>query len=340
MRSLPILLAAILATSYFASTAQAQDCGPLKRAISLDLQSGPAGLRMMVPVTINGVPKLFLLNTGGALTQLSRKTATAMGLTISTGRVTLYNLQGGAGNGSYVTVDIGVGPAVAKLHETPIQPNPDSNIDGILAPDLMANYDIEMDFAGRKLNYFLPDHCDGHVVYWPNSGVGVVPFHGWLASHGGNTHMTVQVKLDGHELIATVDTGATRTTLNDDAARELFDLSPDSAGAVPMGTMDGNPSHKVFGWVFKKLEIGDISVTNPSLAVIPNLVGKNGQDTLAADSRVRRITDGKAPSMLLGMDILSKLHLYIAYKEQNLYVTSAKAAPAATQPATESAPAH
>ena len=40
----------------------------------------------------------------------------------------------------------------------------------------MENYDLDLDYAGGKVSYFTPDHCDGHVVYWTTSPASVVPF--------------------------------------------------------------------------------------------------------------------------------------------------------------------
>ena len=121
---------------------------------------------------------------------------------------------------------------------------------------------------------------------------------------------------------ALIDTGlASRSILDADTAHQLFDLSPDSPGAVPMGTMGGS-NRKIFGWTFKTLEIGGITVDTPRLEVIPDQMGKGNKEDIAADSHIRRITQGMQPTMLIGMNVLRKLHLYIAFKERKLYVTA------------------
>lgn len=310
------LVPALLVLAILSGAARAQECGPLKEAISLNLAD--EGSRFTVPVTVNGAPKHFLLDTGGAFTQISMETVKAMNLTVLPSRFEMYDMYGNKSPGQ-VIVDIAVGPLTAARNETLISSL--GGMDGIFAPDFMQNYDIEIDFAARKLNYFLTDHCDGHVIYWPHGVVAVVPFHGWNAH--SKSQMSVPVTLDGHEMTAVVDTGAGNSTLDASTAHALFDLGPDSPGAVPLGTM-GSDSHKVFGYTFKMLSIGGITINNPRLAVVPELMGKKTKDDIAADShiRVRRELENMEPTMLIGMNTLRKLHLYIAFKEQKLYITA------------------
>ncbi|MBV9550329.1 MAG: aspartyl protease family protein [Alphaproteobacteria bacterium] len=314
MRHLWIAALLCAAATTFTKAADAQQCGNLVRAISLDLEDNVN--YFTVPVTVNDTPRKFLLDTGGTFSQISVDIVKEMGLRIQPSRFMFYDMYGNQSAGQ-VLVDIGIGRQTVKNNETQVIGI--HGVDGIFAADFMQNYDIDIDFAGKKLNYFLTDHCDGRVIYWPAGVVASVPFHGW------NTHsasqMSVAVKLDGHELTATVDTGATDSTLDAGTAHQLFDLSADSPGAEPMGTM-GATHRKVFGFSFKTLEIGGLTIRDPKLAVIPDLIGKNDNSNIEADSHIRRITDGMGPTMLIGMDILRKLHMYIAFKEGKLYLTA------------------
>jgi hypothetical protein len=319
--SLAVLVAAL--------PAHAADCGTLTRAISLDLAPGPGGgPRFGVPVTVNGTPRTLMLNTAYRESRLSRSLVTQLGLSPrSAGK--MLSVRGGVANGYVVTVDLGIGPSMIKDNPMRVDEN-DGPFDGAFGADLMDRYDIELDFAARKLNYFLTDHCDGKVVSWPNAGATSVPFRGWgtiatrnaAMRRGGLTPtpmmLTIPVSIDGHELQAMVNTSLPTTTLEADDAHALFDLSPDSAGAVPMGTMDGNPAHRVFGYTFKTLAIGGVTISNPRISVMPNLLGTTTSDTLRADTRLGRRTDDRLPPVRLGMDMLRRLHLYIATKEEKL----------------------
>jgi hypothetical protein len=211
-----------------------------------------------------------------------------------------------------------------------------SGFDGILAPDLMQNYDIEIDFAGGKLSYFLPDHCPGRVVHWTTTGMTEVPFTGW-DNNSNRRAMTVTVQIDGKDVLAQIDTGLTQTVLDADTARSVFSLTPDSPGTTPMGALSNNPAHRIFGYTFQTLKMGGMTIRNPNLRVVPDLIGTGTVDTLRADSRVRRRTDEFLPTVQIGMDVLSRLHLYIEIKEKTLHFTAANAGRTPQPPASPAA---
>src|SRR5450755_1794147 len=99
-RALFAVLALVLA-----GPAWAEDCGPLKQLASVDLIPGPGGARMMVPVTINNVPKKLLLNTAGGFTTLTAATVDELKLHLLDG--SRLKLLDSAGNASrkYAYVD-------------------------------------------------------------------------------------------------------------------------------------------------------------------------------------------------------------------------------------------
>ena len=334
MRTTRLAMLVLAAVACFAGAAQAQQCPPLTRAFSMDLFPVQGDTRYTIGVTVNNTPRRFLLDTGGAYTQLSVQLVTNLGIGTRHGNVRMYDAQGRVSD-LMATVDLGLGPVTAKAQDVPV--NPGLQGGGILAGDVMQNYDIDIDFAGRKLSYFLPTHCDGKVIYWQTPIVASVPFHGWTR---GQFHLYVPVKIDGHEVTAWIDTGATGSTLDANTARQLFDLTPETPGVTEMGTMGGD-KNKTFSWTFKTLEIGGIKINTPKMRIIPDLMGKGNKEDIAADShiRMRSEIENMGPTMLIGMDVLRKLHLYIASKEGKLYVTPASDLPPDPAPAAASAAA-
>jgi hypothetical protein len=83
-----------------------------------------------------------------------------------------------------------------------------------------------------------------------------------------------------------------------------------------------DPGDQSFGYVFHTLSLGGITVSNPHVVIYPDLVGKNDHDnwTVTGSLTVRN-DDGMQNEFIVGMDVLSHLHLYIAYGEKKLYIT-------------------
>jgi len=310
------------------SQAMADDCGPLKQLNTLDLV--PGSNRALIPVSLNGVPKLFLLDTGGDFSQINAAVAQELQLPERETSMKLLDLSGHASS-KYVRIEkFTVGRLTGPDIDLMESPNPDfghgTRFVGIFAPDLMGRYDVEIDFGAHKMNYFSSDHCPGKVVYWPHKALAVQPF----TFHKRHIHFIV--KLDGKNVMAEIDTGSQNNSLRAEAAKRIFDLEPESPGNIPLNSQSMTTA---FGRVFSSLDFDGVGVTNPRVIIIPDLVGsKDPNNGFKTGSRVQKVDDlDDQPDMLIGMDILRKLHLYIAFDENKLYITEASA-PAPVQPQT------
>ena len=314
-----LLIAAILFQN---NAAPAADCGPLTQINSADLVAGPN--RVLVPVSINGVPKLFLLDTGGDVSQISGEVAKELGLSLRDSNMKMLDMYGHASE-KMVRIDKFT---VGRLHgediNMAIQPNPDfgkgTRYVGLFAPDLMGRYDVEIDFGAYKMNYFSPDHCPGHVVYWQHAALAVTPmtFH--------KRHIRLPVIVDGKELRAEIDTGATNTVMRAEAAKRLFDIVPETPGNVALNSQG---MAAAYGRVFSTLDFEGVAVKNPHVVIVPDLIGKlDPNNSMRTDTHTKRVDDIEdRPDLLIGMDVLKKLRLYIAFDENKLYISEASTPP-------------
>ena len=312
-------------------SAKADQCGPLKQVASLDLNVLPSGLAT-VPVAINGALRQMLFDTAGGRSTLTQASADQLGIHSLSTRAKLLDAQGNASQ-TYVTLDsFVIGGMQAKNLNMMIAPAAGGgNFDGILGGDIMMAYDEEIDFANRKISYFLTDHCDGRVVHWTSTpgAAAVIPFTRSLPGSRNvyDTHIRFHVMMDGKDLLALLDTGAARTTISAKVARTAFNVDQDTPGTVPLGELDGR---KVVGYVFKTIAFGNVIVHNPRVVVLPDVIGlKDPDNNFRTGSIARRVDDDLGPELTIGMDVIKKLHLYVATKEQNLYVTAANEQPAA-----------
>jgi hypothetical protein len=315
-----------VASSFVCLPAWADDCGPLKQVMSLDLNVLPNGL-YTVPVTINGSPRQLLFGTAGGKSALTRNAAESLGLRPATGGFKLLAVNGNASQ-AYVMLDSfvmgGVQAKDMRMMISPLARIGNTGADGTLADDIMINYDEEMDFANKKVLYFLPDHCERDAAHWTNLSPAVMPFRRPLP--GSNitydTHIRLDVMLDGKDVLAMLSTGSPRTSISAKVADAEFHVNENTPNTVPVGELGGR---KMVSYVFKTISFGNISVSNPQVVILPDVIGLNDpNNNFRTDDRSKRVDDDVAPDMTIGMDVLKKLHIYVATKEQNLYVTAAE----------------
>jgi len=333
-----VLLAAL------SSPALADDCGPLKQIASLDMTVGPGG-RYLVPVTINGTPQTMLLNTAGGITSLRQDGADAMGLhPIDASHIKLLSGNGTASQ-SYVQTDFKLGGIRMPDLQLMVMPKVGDNTPpfvGSLAGDVLQLYDVEMDFAGRKLNFFSKDHCPSKVIYWKTQAYAVVPVTLQLPTSDDSrtgfrlysyrgSHINVPVTINGKDLTAALDTSSLPSTMSIDTAKYTFGVTAETPGAVPVDSPDGDPRHRMFSYTFPSLTFDTVTVTNAKFLIYPNLVGsKDPNNGFRTGTRARRVDDGFGGRTTIGLEVLRKLHLYVAYGERKLYITPASA-PASAQ---------
>src|SRR5262249_31745046 len=126
-------------------------------------------------------------------------------------------------------------------------------------------------------------------------------------------HIYVPVNLDGHEIKALIDTGATTSALRKDNAEGIFGLSLGSAETPEQGTLNGEAGLKTYSHMFKNLSFGPVSVSDIRLSIIPNAMNRNIDPMPLVANRTqteRNLVNG--PDFIIGMDVLKRLRLYFA----------------------------
>ena len=133
----------------------------------------PDGTRVSVPLSVNGKPVSLVVDTGAGASSLTGPTAATLGLRPRSSETAhLLDKDGAPVHRYYLADSFQLGPLVGKripfLQQADIG---DAEIDGTMGPDLMARYDVEMDFAEQRLTYFSQAHCPGHIVHWSADAV-------------------------------------------------------------------------------------------------------------------------------------------------------------------------
>ncbi len=287
------------------TAADADDCR-LKLYSDIGFETASNGMALL-PVSVNGQRRTFLIDTGAAASAISASTSVVLDLTPhKTGDV--MELFGGVKMDQEVVADsFSVGKMNTLNFPFILAPSDAVSpvVDGLLGANVLHNYDVEFDFAKSRFKMFSPDHCDRNVVYWTSSGYARVPIV--VMSQG---HISVSVMLDGQPITAILDTGSETSVMSLERARAMFGFSQNDPRlkAREPAAFNGLPKSENYLFPFQTLTFEGVAVHSPDILLLP--ARNMGRDP---------------PPLLLGIGVLRQLHLYIAYKEQALYVTGAEA---------------
>ncbi|MGB8600860.1 MAG: aspartyl protease family protein [Rhizomicrobium sp.] len=289
-------------------------CGPLaageacqqQAVASAPLQKARLFNQVATPVTISGQPLRFLVDTGSPSSMVTEHAAEAAGLkpkALTSGSVKMFG--GDEAKSSVHVTNFKIGNAAMPDADFAVMRTLRFNFggeqfDGLIGADILARYDADFDFAAGTLTLFQPHPCDGHEIQWKTAtAIETLPFT------GDNGRIIVPITLDGRDMIAIVDTGASDSSLGAKIGMAKLALSPQSPGMVREGpAADADP---IYDYTFREMKLGSVMLT---------------------DTRFRFIPFSKAHwffAGLVGMPELRRLHLYIAYKEHKLYLTPASA---------------
>lgn len=285
---------------------------------SLPMEPTPGGDTMTVTSSFDGKPQRLLVGISDTPTQLWQSRAAQLGLPVQMGRRTM---DGGGRISEEVSrvQDFALGSMATSNFFIQVVPDPNfenAGSDGVLGTDMMMRYDIDLDFAHRQLNYFTPEQCQGAGVYWAPGHVASVQMKTYA------NVVYVPVTLDGHVLVAVLDTSASRTFLNPRTAGQLFGVKPDG---LPAGTVtDGGTLIKAGVNRFSSLSFGGLTLNNPQLAIPFDILSQSYEDFhISRTARNTFYLSEILPDIVIGMDVLRQSHLYISFQSERVYVSPA-----------------
>jgi predicted aspartyl protease len=269
-----------------------------------------------VPIKINGTERKFLVGTASPFSEISAHVAQELGLRLqAVPNYEIYTAEGKVKASQAEVETMVIGAVTAKRMHLMVSDLAE-RLDGVLGVDILEEFDADFDFGGKMLTIFSQDHCKGKVVYWARTYADI-PFE-----LGDSRHIKVATTLDGKRVSGVLDTGAGITVLSMATARLGYGLGESDLEAVPQA--DASSAIR-FRKRFGALSLGDVAIKNPLIYLQEDKSEQAfqkahmGNDRNPPSNRAELLT----PELVAGMNILSKLHLYIAYKERMLYITGA-----------------
>ena len=176
-------------------SAMAADCAPPTLLNSLPMEQMPGNDTMTVPVTIDGRSAKLLIGIADG-SQLWNAQAQTLGLALLEHGNRMMDGGGRFSEAIARVESLSLGSMQTGNFVTQIGADPDfAGADGVLGTDMMMRYDIDLDFAHRKLNYFTPEHnAWARGVYWAlrqghlRDGDGGLCQCGFRAGRSGRSH--------------------------------------------------------------------------------------------------------------------------------------------------------
>jgi predicted aspartyl protease len=259
-----------------------------------------------LPATLDNMPTRMLVDTGGVATTISDDWAVNQRLRRKKFERGVYfsDYQGNPLEWYAYIPSLQIGTLHASDVRALIEPGwLDKDVVGTLGPDFLLHYEVEVDFAAHKLNLFSQDHCPGQVVYWTHDPAAAIPVK---IDEAG--HIIVDAQIDGKDIKAIVDTGATTSAMKMSGATSLFGVTPSSPGVTKLSENSATGGN--YKYTFKTLSLAGMNFNNPTVVLVGD--ANPGDETLSR-------------YLLLGGRQLNKLHIFISYKERMLYATAAGA---------------
>ncbi len=191
--------------------------------------------------------------------------------------------------------------------------------DGIFGLDYLTLYDADLDFGSDLFQMYAPDHCAGADVFGKDAAVAAVPYI--LQDYA----LRIPIELDGRKFQALVDTSSPDSSLLVDTAKRIYGISPGSRETPAMKSRDGNPGAATFVHAFKALKIGNVTITDPRMMIVPYTTGFAVGDRPVVTGTLLQSQRGLAsvPDVVIGMDILRGLRIHIAPKEAVVRIAKA-----------------
>ena len=257
-----------------------------------------------VPMKIGGRAVSMVIDTGGSVPVLNAATTKLLGLTVHDYNKRIWNIAGGQYFDRFaVAEDVELGNMKSDRMEFAIADSLPFGVDGALPPTILRNYDVELDFANGLFSLYSQNHCPGVFAHWTDGEYARVQFD--IDSYG---QIFIPVTLDGKDIKALVHTAYVQSVLALQEVQREFDIDEHSPGVQRLPRSPGHIQY--YRYPFKSLTFQGITVNNPDIF----LVSRRDADTYRAER-----------TLILGLNVLRRLHLYIAYRERVMYLTPATA---------------
>jgi Aspartyl protease len=316
-----LALGLLLACGVTCTTAVAKTltCQPLTKLTSIELQIDNA---VWVPVSLHGSRAWMQLNTGAPVTVIYESAAKAFGLPIKAAARNIPSVAFGALRLNRLAVVDSLQLGTVRLREgTDFLLVPESGpphrhggdpILGLLAMDVFAHVDVELDLAHRALNLFSQDYCPRSAVYWSDTAAAVPMYRGVYGA------LYFPMELDGKVIEAGISTTTRDTFLHTDVSEQVFHFDEHSPG----NEAENHSGEQQVYYRAMKLTASGLKITNARIRLIAPRTDCKVKSFWYLHDAIGYDRCIDVYPLDIGISVLEKLHLYFATGKHVLYFTA------------------
>lgn len=272
-----------------------------------------------VPGSINGHEIRVMVDTGAFASMVVEAAVRAAGLhpsQVPNGR--LVGVGGEAAAEEVTVDDLKFGDFTVHKEILVVTPGDMGNVGLILGADVLSRLDVEIDLAKNLVIFWEPRNCEHTALaYWDSKNFMMAD----LKHRGGyinSNKFGLDVKIDGKDIPATLDTGSEVSTMSMETAHSLgFDerkSSPDPNDTVHGAFGELIP---VYTATFDTFSLGPMTIKNAKFAVAD--ITKPSERSEVGTRFLQK--NDSLPKLTIGRDFLLANHVYIANSQGYLYFT-------------------
>jgi hypothetical protein len=195
-----------------------------------------------------------------------------------------------------------------------------ASYDGYLTGDFFRQYDVELDFAGKKITWLTPSTCTdaNQAVFWAHSEAAIIPIS--LAKDG---RYQMQAMVGGHLINAELDTSSAHTVMRRDIAEQDVGLKAGTPQMPPLGDLKDGMGMQIYISNFPQIAFAGGGVTAENVPVMIQDYSMIPVLSRRMDLLTRAPIAERIPDLVIGMDVLQHLHMYVVPGVGRVYVTAA-----------------
>jgi predicted aspartyl protease len=251
--------------------------------------------KLLTKGVIDGHDARVLIDTGANLSLIWRPAIERLGLHVTTGpRVSLYGLGGESQAGSAFVKEFRVAGFTAEDRHFPVAGDLPSEVDFVLGEDFLSRTSVEFDLRHHVIRMMEPTGCAiAQLPYW----AAIYSMADLIGSPRDALAIRVNVLLNGHSVLAQIDSGSSISIVAEPVANSLgIRYVPTSEEVVGIG------HGSLQTWIadVQTFTLGDETIKNTKLRVAQ--MGKY-RTMVRLGSRIPVEVAGE-PEMLLGLDFL------------------------------------